>query len=56
LSQFAATKIGIIFQPEIILSTKNDRRYTKMIGEVKDGKTKTTKFDSANKLIDHFNQ
>lgn len=55
LSQFATKEIGITFAPKAIkLSAKNDRRYAKMIEEIKFGKVKPFVARSVNELMDHL--
>ena len=40
--------------PSVKLSEKNDRKYAKMVDEVKSGKTKTKSFSDASSLIEYL--
>lgn len=55
LSQLVAKKVEITFRPTpIMLSAKNDRRYTKMISEIESGKVKPFVAHSAKELMNHL--
>ncbi|MFH1392556.1 MAG: hypothetical protein ABIG90_02665 [bacterium] len=57
LSQLVMNKIEVSFSPShLVLSDKNDERYSQMIDEVKAGKIKTKKFSDVNKLMDYLNK
>lgn len=51
LGQFAARKISVTFTHLETLSPKNERRYGRMIDDVKTGKTKTKQFRDTVSLI-----
>ena len=44
LNRVAVGEINVKFEPAVKLSAKNDKRYAKMIDEIKSGKVKTKKF------------
>lgn len=52
LSRFAAGKIGVEFFPSVKLSSRNEARYSRMIGQSKTDK----EFDNADDLIDELNR
>lgn len=55
LNQLAREEVRIAFEPKVItLSVRNDKRYAKMVKEVKDGKVKTKSFSDINTLIDYL--
>jgi len=54
LGQFAARKISITFTNTDMLSSKNERRYARMIHDVKLGKTKTKKFHDVASFMEHM--
>lgn len=56
LSQLAEEEIRIGFNPPVVrLSDKNDKRYAKMIEDVRGGKVKMRKFTNAEALVNHLN-
>lgn len=55
LNQLISKKIVVSFVPQINLSPANDRRYAKMVKEVKSGKVKTQAFSDADSLVEYLN-
>ncbi|MBI2009936.1 MAG: hypothetical protein HYS86_02030 [Candidatus Chisholmbacteria bacterium] len=55
LKQLAERSVRVKFEPSVRLSAKNDRRYAKMIAEVKSGKVKTKSFDNVDSLLEYLN-
>ena len=51
LTKMAAKSIDIKYEEPILLSSKNARRYEKMIDDVESGKIKTKTFTDVDKLL-----
>lgn len=57
LNQLASNEVAITFQSSVVkLSKKNDRRYTKMISDIENGKVKLKSFSSIDKMMDYLNK
>lgn len=56
LNRMAMGEINVNFEPMITLSAKNDKRYAKIIDDIKSGKTKTKAFSDVNSLIEYLNK
>ncbi|MDO8573805.1 MAG: hypothetical protein Q7R77_03575 [Candidatus Daviesbacteria bacterium] len=57
LNQFASNEITIAFQsPTVKLSSKNDRRYTKMINNIATGRVTPKSFSNIDKMMDYLNK
>ncbi|MDP3998414.1 MAG: hypothetical protein Q8P89_02265 [bacterium] len=54
LSKVAAGEIDVAFEPKVTLSSRNDKRYTRMIKDVKTGKVKTKTFSDTNSLMEYL--
>lgn len=54
LAKIAAGEINVAFEPTVTLSAKNDKRYARMIDEVKSGKVKTITFSSVSALMKYL--
>lgn len=55
LNRVAAGEINVSFEPTVKLSAKNDKRYAKIIDEIKSGKAKTKTFNDTESLINYLN-
>lgn len=55
LSKVAAGELNITFEESVTLSDKNDRRYAKMIDDVKEEKAKTKTFYDVPSLMKYLN-
>lgn len=55
LNKVAAGELNITFEESVTLSDKNDRRYAKMIDDVKKGKAKTKTFYDVPSLMKYLN-
>ena len=53
LTKFARKEIGVTIEqfPAVKLSTRNERRYNKMVDDVLSGKVKTKSFDNVDDLM-----
>lgn len=51
LSRLAAEEIHINFEPTVRLSEKNEKRYLKMLKDIKSGKAKTKTFTDIDSLM-----
>lgn len=54
LNKVAKGQIDIAFEPAVNLSSKNDRRYSKMIADLKLGKVKTKSFSDVSYLMEYL--
>ncbi|PIU73631.1 hypothetical protein COS78_01415 [Candidatus Shapirobacteria bacterium CG06_land_8_20_14_3_00_40_12] len=56
INQLAKNTFDVSFQPKpVVLSERNDRRYTKIINDIKSGKEKTLKFKSTRDMFKYLN-
>ena len=55
LNKVATGQINVTFEETVPLSDKNDKRYAKMIEEVKNGKVKTKTFSDTKSLMEYLN-
>lgn len=57
LNQLASNQIQVSFEPKAVtLSPKNERRYSKMVDDIKSGKVKLETFDNVDSLIADLNR
>lgn len=57
LSKLVHNQIAVnVGEPIIELSAKNDRRYARMLADIKSGKVKTKNFEDTSSLIDYLNE
>lgn len=54
LNKIAKDEINITFENTVALSIKNDKRYPKMLNDVKSGKVKTKNFPDVKSLTDYL--
>ncbi len=54
LNKVAKGEINIAFEPTITLSAKNDKRYSKMLADIKSGKVKTKSFSDVDSVMDYL--
>lgn len=54
LSRVATGEINVTFEPAVKLSDKNDKRYSKIIEEIKSGKAKLKSFSDVNSLMEYL--
>lgn len=54
LSKVAAGEIDVAFEPKATLSSRNDKRYMRMIKDVRTGKVKTKTFSDTNSLMEYL--
>lgn len=54
LNKVAKGEIDVAFEPAVKLSSKNDRRYAKMINNLKSGKVKTESFSDVSSLMEYL--
>lgn len=55
LNKIASDQITVEFEPEVKLSAKNEKRYSKMIEDVESGRVKTKSFSNAESLMEYLN-
>lgn len=55
LNKIAAGEINIRFEETVMLSDKNDRRYAKIIDDIKRGKAKTKTFHDIPSMMKYLN-
>lgn len=56
LNKMAVGEINVTFEPVVTLSSKNDKRYARMIDEVKSRKVKTKTFSDVGSLMEYLNK
>lgn len=56
LAKIASGEINVAFEPTVTLSAKNDKRYARMIDEIKSGKVKTKTFSSVSSFMKYLNK
>jgi len=54
LNKLAKGAIGVKFEEATLLSSKNAKRYDKMVTEIESGKVKTESFTDVDALMDHL--
>lgn len=56
LSRVASGEMRVELEPAVTLSVKNDRRYAKMIEDIKTGRAKTKSFSDVSSLMQYLNK
>ena len=55
LQKLAQKTISVSWEPTVAISGKNERRYLKMLEDIKSGKTKTMRIENSDQLRKYLN-